>query len=227
MKPILLFDIDGTILHVKRSFLFEIMDQILIELNISKDVIKQVSFAGRTDRDIFLQLITINGIANDSSFEKVKQLYVDAMLNYLSREHVEEIPGAAEAVHFACSSGLDIGLCTGNFEEVAFKKVEAAGLSDLFEFGGYGCNHKDRIYLPEDAHKSYTALKKTKPHPSQYVIIGDTPNDIRCAKHFGARSIAVTTGSFNENQLRPHKPDYIFDGLSNPEKWINLLKKRF
>ena len=30
--------------------------------------------------------------------------------------------------------------------------------------------------------------------PEQFIVIGDTPNDIDCARHFGARAVAVGTG---------------------------------
>ncbi len=30
--------------------------------------------------------------------------------------------------------------------------------------------------------------------PSQFIVIGDTPDDIACAHDFGARSVAVATG---------------------------------
>jgi phosphoglycolate phosphatase len=222
MKPILLFDIDGTLIHVKRLFLSDIIDQILDELNISKKIKMNISFAGRTDKDIFTQLAD-SYEGKENLFDKLKQSYVDAMLKNMNKNHVDVIPGAEQAVKYSRSIGVDIGLCTGNFKEVAYKKIEAAGLSEYFSFGGFGCNHVDRIHLPSDAHLSYSDFTKHEPHPSQYVIIGDTPNDIRCAKYFGARSVAVTTGSFSAEQLKPHNPDFIYPGLENPEEWIKLL----
>lgn len=222
MKPILLFDIDGTLIHVKRSFLSDIINQILKELNISKNITRNISYAGRTDKDIFTQLANFHR-GKENLFNMLKQRYIDAMLKNMNKDHVDIIPGAAQAVRYTRSIGVELGLCTGNFKEVAFKKIEVAGLSDYFNFGGFGCNHSDRIHLPADAHLSYSSLTKREPHPSQYVIIGDTPNDVRCAKYFGARSLAVTTGSFSADELKPHNPDLIYPGLENPEEWIKLL----
>jgi phosphoglycolate phosphatase len=222
MKPIFLFDIDGTLLHVKRSFLFEIIEDILNQLGINKEILKNASFAGRTDKDIFSRLIE-KSTKNDTDFDKIKSLYIKTISNELSEEHIDVIPGAIETAHFVRQHGYDVGLCTGNFKEVAFKKTEVAGLHDIFNFGGYGCNHEDRKYLPAEAHQSYLSSTGVSAKPRQYVVIGDTPNDIKCANYFGARSVAVTTGGFTREQLIPYQPDFILDKLDNPEKWITKL----
>lgn len=222
MKPIFLFDIDGTLLQVKRSFLFDLIEDLLGSFQINTDSLKSRSFAGRTDKDIFSELIALNS-SNKIDFDLIKSTYIERIQALLSPEHIDIIPGALEAVHYVQSEGYDVGLCTGNFKEVAFKKVEAVGLKNVFEFGGYGCNQKDRNLLPAEAHEDYLLVKGSIPMPDQYIIVGDTPKDIHCAKYFGARSIAVTTGGFTEKQLREHTPDLILRGLANPREWISKL----
>lgn len=222
MKPIFLFDIDGTLLHVKRSFLFDIIGDLLDAFQINIDTIKNSSFAGRTDRDIFSQLITLSGKEN-IDFDHLKSLYIQQMESNLSVEHIDIIPEAIESVYYLHNNGYEMGLCTGNFKEVAFLKVGAVGLKGMFGFGGFGCNHADRNFLPGEAHHDYLSVKGGDPKREQFIVIGDTPNDITCAKYFGARSIAVTTGGFNEEQLGRYNPDYILPGLHNPEEWISKL----
>ena len=48
-------------------------------------------------------------------------------------------------------------------------------------------------------------------------VIGDTPHDIACGKAIGARTVAVTTGSFTREQLAAHQPDLILDDFSEVE----------
>jgi phosphoglycolate phosphatase len=222
MKPILLFDIDGTLLSVKRDFLLAVIETILDELNLPSKKTLNSSFAGRTDRDIFEELSRRAGGAAEH-YELLKNLYVEEMLSGLSSDHIELIPGAEESVQFAVENNLVAGLCTGNFREVAFKKVEAAGMKDLFPFGGFGCNHADRIHLPREAHADYQRVFSGSAKPSDFVVIGDTPNDVRCAKHFGARSVAVTTGGFTAKELSESGPDLILENLSNPGAWIDTI----
>lgn len=225
MKPILLFDIDGTLLHVKREFLQNALTEIMEEQGISPDILKKISFAGRTDRDIFNELVSSIGIngnkeEHDSHFNRLKRAYLNVMISELDKSAVTLIEGVSEAVHYLKEKGYQMGLCTGNFREIAFRKVEAAGFDGFFGFGGFGCDHADRIHLPGEAHASYVAFSGLSPQPDQYLVIGDTPNDIRCARHFGAGVVAVTTGSYSEEELRPFQPDTIISSLKNPDHWV-------
>lgn len=216
MKPILLFDIDGTLLHVKKSFTKELIHFVMKDLNFTQNRLSAMPFAGRTDNDIFNEitgLITDNSEERRELYSEIKRSYLTILMKELKSEHVEVIHGALEAVHAALKSGLDIGLCTGNFKEAAFKKVEAAGFSGIFSFGGFGCEHADRKHLPEQAHKDYIKYSGLSPDKESYVVIGDTPNDIRSAKYFGATSVAVTTGSYKRNDLEIHKPDRLVENL--------------
>ena len=222
MKAILLFDIDGTLLKVHTGFLKELIAEQLNRLNIDYSLVKNNRFAGRTDRAIFSDLIGNRPDAEDL-FEELKSKYIKQMSIHLSSDNITVFGEAAKAVQSVADSGYKIGLCTGNFREIAEVKLKAAGLSEYFRFGGFGCDFNDRNYLPEQAHKEYSNLYNDAPSPQQYVVIGDTPNDIKCAKYFGAKSVAVTTGYFNENELQKYNPDLLLHNLSDPEKWLNAL----
>jgi phosphoglycolate phosphatase-like HAD superfamily hydrolase len=45
------------------------------------------------------------------------------------------------------------------------------------------------------------------------IVIGDTTRDVISAKSAGARSIALTTGTDNQELLETVKPDFIFQDL--------------
>ena len=47
------------------------------------------------------------------------------------------------------------------------------------------------------------------------VIIGDTPDDVACARPIGARAIAVATGSFTVDALAACHPEAVFADLRN------------
>lgn len=224
MKPILLYDIDGTLLHVHSSFLRSLIAQHLTELGLSKPEAINRSFAGRTDRGIFMELIEGHP-SPEELFNSLKARYIKTMVEQLSPKRVERFDEAIESVQIAKDAGFHVGLCTGNFREVAFAKVNAVGLKGLFSFGGFGCNHSDRNHLPESAHNNFTSIHRHSPKAEQYVIIGDTPKDILCAKYFGARVIAVTTGSFTREELEKYNPDFVLDDLSNPKEWLKELEE--
>ena len=63
-------------------------------------------------------------------------------------------------------------------------------------------------------------------HPSQFIVIGDTPDDIACARHFGARSVAVATGHlYGVDELLACQPDAVLPDLSNTEQVMRTLEK--
>lgn len=220
--PILLYDIDGTLLNVHRNFIIGIIEEQLTQFNIQKPEANSRSFAGRTDRGIFMELV--GDMANaESLLHKLMTNYADAMSQNLSESHLEVHTGAIDSVREAVDLNIPVGLCTGNVRSVAMKKVQTAGLHNVFSFGGFGEVHEDRNKLPGEADRDYRSQFNDRPAPERYVIIGDTPNDIRCAKYFGARSVAVTTGGFSERELSKHKPDLIVDSLNNPVSWLNDL----
>ena len=224
MKPILLFDIDGTLLHVKKNFLHEIIHQILTEFELSDISLKNRSFAGRTDRDIFSELIEEFSHTRDL-YDSVSARYIKLMTENLSAEYVDMIEGVLDAIDFARLHNIPVGLCTGNYREVAYAKVGAVGLNKVFGFGGFGCDHHDRNHLPGLASMEYKKRFSQPAESKRFIVIGDTPNDVRCARYFGAKAVAVTTGGFNKMQLRKSKPDLILDSLRRPEKWLNQLTR--
>lgn len=216
MKPILLFDIDGTLLHIKKSFTQEVVHAVLKHMEFSGNPLSGMSFAGRTDKDIFNEIagvFTDDANKREEIFYEIKEAYLNILLRELTSEEINVIDGALETVHLAAEYGIDIGLCTGNFREAAHKKVESAGFHSLFLFGGFGCDHADRKHLPEAAHLEYVELKGAVPEREAYIVIGDTPNDIRSANYFGARSVAVTTGGFSSEDFSAHKPDLTINNL--------------
>lgn len=224
MKPILLFDIDGTLLHVKKNFLYEIIHQILTEFELSDISLENRSFAGRTDKDIFSELIEEFSHTR-GLYESVSARYIKLMTENLSAEYVNLIEGVREAIDFARLHNIPVGLCTGNYREVAYAKVGAVGLHNEFSFGGFGCDHHDRNYLPGLASMEYKEKYNQPAESNRFIVIGDTPNDVRCARFFGAKAVAVTTGGFSTTQFRKHNPDLILDSLRSPKKWLFQLTK--
>lgn len=220
--PILLYDIDGTLLNVHSDFILAIIEEQLTRFDIDKPAANTRSFAGRTDRGIFMELI--GDVPNASTLVKTLMTnYTEAVTQNLTRDYIQLHEGAVESVEEAVSLNIPVGLCTGNVRPVAIKKVQTAGLPDAFKFGGFGETAEDRNDLPGEADRDYRSLFNDKPTPGRYVIIGDTPNDIRCAKHFGAKSVAVTTGGFSEDELSAHHPDLIVSSLRNPDQWLKEL----
>ena len=54
-------------------------------------------------------------------------------------------------------------------------------------------------------------------------VIGDTPYDINHGRAAGAITVAVATGRYKSHELAEHKPDYLFEDLSDIEIVMDLF----
>jgi phosphoglycolate phosphatase len=118
-------------------------------------------------------------------------------------------------------------LLTGNFETTAWYKVNLVDLSDYFNVpGAFGDQAYDRRELPQLAAQRINSHLGMELQPSQFIAIGDTPDDIACARHFGARSIAVATGHlYDVDELLACEPDAVLLDLSNTEQMMRTLER--
>ena len=61
--------------------------------------------------------------------------------------------------------------------------------------------------------------------PEQFIVIGDTPNDIACAREFGAKAVAVATGrSHSAAELAKFEPDILLLDLQDTPNILNTLQ---
>jgi phosphoglycolate phosphatase len=118
---------------------------------------------------------------------------------------------------------IALGLLTGNIEKGARMKLERVNLNSFFPVGAYGCDSASRLDLPAIAHQRAQKFYNTVFSPPQIVIIGDAENDVLCAKHYGAVSLAVSTGNTSAEELRRLGADYIFPSLKNTSEIIKAI----
>jgi phosphoglycolate phosphatase-like HAD superfamily hydrolase len=85
---------------------------------------------------------------------------------------------------------------TGNTERGSSLKL--GELSRYFAFGYFGDRLADRTEIGIAAR---TAVNEKLGSNVKLIIIGDTPNDIACARAAGAECIAVATGLYGIEEL--------------------------
>ena len=119
-----------------------------------------------------------------------------------------------------------MGLGTGNVRQGARIKLERVRIHDRFSFGGFGCDHEDRVELIRHGARSGAAQLGVPFEECRVVVIGDTPKDVAAAKGIGASCIGVGTGSFTPEALLSCGADYAFPDFSVPEALASLLDGR-
>jgi phosphoglycolate phosphatase len=104
-------------------------------------------------------------------------------------------------------------LLTGNLERCARAKLEPLGLNPLFGFGAFGSDHEDRNRLLAIAVARASQGRGDVFDVAQIVIVGDSVQDVRCGRGFGARTIAVASGKTTRATLAAEEPDILLDDL--------------
>ncbi|MEQ9265473.1 MAG: HAD hydrolase-like protein [Balneolaceae bacterium] len=219
---IILFDIDGTLLTVDRNFNRPLLRSIIDDLGIDYPDMESDPFSGRTDYDIVTSFL-VNHDFDEALYHKFKNVYLERLAEEIEEHHVLRHNHVDEAIGFFSKPGFITGLLTGNYPDAAIIKLKTANILYEFEFGAFGEFHKDRNMLPQLALTSIKEMLEVEPDPSRFIIIGDTPRDIICAKSAGMKCVAVTTGKFTAEELSELNPDLVINDLSNPENWFAEL----
>ena len=205
---LLLFDIDGTLLLRAASAHREALHAALRQVHgIQDPAAAHVAPAGRTDGEIARAIALQSGISADAVDRRAAAVRDVCCREFARRvpdslvEHVA--PGMGALIDsLSRREGVRLALVTGNYEPVARLKLARAGLGDWFEpgQGAFGSDHEDRAALPGIARRR--AGTDATPWPRERtIVIGDTPNDIACARADEVRVFAVATGPFSVDAL--------------------------
>ncbi len=226
---LLLFDVDGTLI-LSQGVAGRLMLK-AVETVSGKSFDYDVrDFAGFTDRLIMRRLLQRAGVPDSELEEKLQQaerLYLQWIAERFRNPHfVKVLPGVRELLErLEAENGFYPGLLTGNIREGARIKLGSVGLWDYFPVGAFGDDAEDRNQLPP------VALRRAREHygidfrPEDTWIIGDAPNDVRCARANRIRSLAVASGVIPAEELQAEGPDVLLPDLRNVEEVLRILKK--
>ncbi|MBX9939592.1 MAG: HAD hydrolase-like protein [Candidatus Obscuribacterales bacterium] len=227
VKRLVLFDIDETMISSdgagRRS-----LARALYQTHRLDESAAAIPMSGKTDPQIIKEILTASGysaLEAEARLHEILALY----LQFLDEE-------IAKSTYYIKHPGVDslletleehdqayLGLLTGNVESGAAKKLNYFKLMEYFPIGAYGSDSACRLDLPA------IAVERARKHfaldfaPKEVVIIGDSVNDIACAKHFGACVVAVNTGKTSYEELERHKPDFLFRNLENTNQVLEAI----
>ena len=229
---ILLWDIDGTLIRSARVGGYkEYTIPVLEEIFGTSGRLGDMRVSGMTDLQIVFEALNDSGISQEQILARAEVLV--ARLTEEARrvtgngvKFFELLPGVRETLEaLATHPRYESALVTGNIKPMAELKMELVGLDHFFTLpGAFGDESHNRRDLPARAAERIRKHLQIDLAPEQFIVIGDTPNDIDCAHHFGARAVAVGTGRFySREEILACEPDAVLDDLSDVRVVIETL----
>lgn len=182
----------------------------------------RIPMPGRTDSWLLRRALDAHAILPaDPRVSRFRDRYLQLLESELdapppARSRKQVLPGVRELLEALTARNHSyLGLLTGNYERAARLKLEHFDLWRYFQSGAFGDDTTERNELLLTAIAQAGAAGGPSFHPSQAIVIGDTPHDVAVAKAGGARSIAVATGSHTVEELRATGADHVFGDLSD------------
>lgn len=231
MKQLLLFDIDGTLVDTAGAGLEALRAGMRDAFPAqSRAPLPPLDLRGATDAGVIRDLFEACGVEGSlQNREQFVAAYLRRLQQFLSAPPGSALPRALPGVgallsHLSANPDrFTIGLLTGNLEAGALAKLRHFDLDRFFSFGAYGLDREHRIELgPVALHRAFLATGRSF-SGKETVIIGDTPKDVECARAFGARCVAVTTGGYSAEDIAPHEPDALVPDLASPARILEIL----
>jgi phosphoglycolate phosphatase len=203
------------------------------------------SMAGRTDRAIGIELLTLAGVPEPrrqiAAFQAVMAAHAPELTGLL-RERGRALPGAAEALAALAMTAAEDGgsadspggrparlvvqsLLTGNIRPLAEAKLRAVGLTGHLDLdvGAYGDVHEVRSELVGQARRRAALAYGAEFGGPATVLVGDTPLDIEAAVVTGARAVGVATGGFSIAELARAGADAVLPDLTDTSRVLAAI----
>jgi len=227
VDALVLWDIDGTLVHAG-GVGAEVFDRALEE-SLGTRPPERVQMSGKTDPQIVGEYLAMLGIEDPGA-------HLPAVLAQLEREleAAEDdiraagrvLPGVLEVITGLTDRGHVLqSVLTGNIAPNALRKLAVFGLDSLLdlEVGAYGSDHADRTELVPIALARVLANRGLDFDRSRVWIVGDSANDLACARAGGVRCLLVATGRSAHGELAALGPDAVLEDLSDTDEVLGIL----
>ena len=216
MVRLVLFDIDGTLVHTGGAGTKAFSKTFGHVLGLHHGT-ERMKFAGRTDTSLVREFFQIHRVPETAeNFRRFFETYVFWLDQIVAQSDGGECAGISRFIRDLLDMPQPpmLGLLTGNIRLGAEIKLRRFGLWDFFVMGGFADDHEDRNHIAVAALQRGRRMLDPHLHPQEIVVVGDTPFDVRCGKFIGARTLAVATGGARFEELKKHDADWTVENLA-------------
>jgi phosphoglycolate phosphatase-like HAD superfamily hydrolase len=205
------------------------MSQAFEDVFVVGNAFQGVPMAGRTDAWILADALAAHHLSPDASdLARFRDAYLDRLAIELEKPGAARkglMPGVRELLDaLAPRDDVYLALLTGNYQAGARLKLEYFDLWKYFRCGAFGDDAPHRNVLVPKALAAVAACGGPDFAAADAIVIGDTPLDVGCAAHVGARSLAVATGSHSVEELRAAGADDVLQDLADTAEVLRVLR---
>ncbi|HEY5246779.1 MAG TPA: haloacid dehalogenase-like hydrolase [Acidimicrobiales bacterium] len=226
---LVLWDVDGTLVDSK-GIGAEVFD-VAIERALGVRPPARVRMGGKTDPQIVREYLAMLEIGEAEGSDHLPVILDHLATALAAVEHViaergQVLPGV-EAVLGRLGNDPTVlqTVLTGNLAANAVVKLAAFGLQDRLdlEIGAYGSDDADRNRLVPVALDRAADQRGRRFGQDEVWVVGDTPNDLACARAGGVRCLLVASGRPSYDELAALGPDALLPDLTDTDAVVRLL----
>lgn len=209
------FDIDGTLIRRAGPHHREALIDSIRRVTGLDTCVDGIPLHGMLDPDILMAMMR-----NAGASAAVVRRALPEIQRHAERFYVRNCPplerkvcpGVHRLLRQLQQAGVPMGLVSGNFVRIGWKKVERAGLRRYFRIAAFAGMASDRAALLRLAIRE-SRSRAWIGRSTRIALIGDTPRDVHAAKANRVLAVAVATGLSTKGELAAAGPDVLVDDL--------------
>jgi phosphoglycolate phosphatase-like HAD superfamily hydrolase len=209
------FDIDGTLIRRAGPHHREALIQSIRRVTGLDTCVDGIPLHGMLDPEILTAMMRNAGASAVMVRRALPEIQRRAQAVYVrtcpSLER-KVCPGVRRLLNQLQRASVPMGLVSGNFVRIGWKKVERAGLKPYFKIAAFAGMGRDRAALLRLAIREARERGWADRH-TRFVLVGDTPRDVQAARANRVLAVAVATGLSTKDELAAACPDVLVDDL--------------
>lgn len=218
----ILFDIDGTLIEAGGAGMLAIGAAFKHLFGIAE--LPNIRLGGRTDQGILSELFAHHDMRYEDHRESFDATYWQHLPHSLHETEGRVLPGVVPLIEqLHQREDCQLGILTGNSRRAAIIKLDHFQLQDFFQFGGYGDFHENRNDVARLAVNDAKLHLGDSFRSDRVWVVGDTVNDILCARAIEANVVAVQTGGVPLDEIQAARPDAVLPDLNDANQFLELI----
>lgn len=220
-KEIIVFDLDGTLINSAPDLCYA-LNQTLSEINIPEITLQEVmGYLGDGALELIKRGITKYSNINNFDTELLRLRFLEIYDNCLLNK-TDFYPNVLQSLKDLKKMDFTLAICTNKPELLAKRIINGLNGSSFFDIITGGDTYEFR--KPDPRHLINTILETGKKVEAA-IMIGDSDNDINCAKKANIPSIAVNFG-YSKVPVESLNPDLVMSDYINLTQHIEDIKKK-